>query len=188
MSRDRLVLVTQNKHKLTELTPLFKKYSVEFETTSHEKHEIRSDNVEEIALVAAQYAYKTIERPVLVDDTGFFVSALNDFPGSYPAYVLNTIGCPGILRLMEGVEDRIARFTTAVGYCDGELTKTFQGTMHGRISQSIQGKGGFGYDPIFIPDGFQKTYAELSLGEKISISHRTRAFEKFLKWYISRSE
>jgi len=185
MSKDRLVLVTQNIHKLKELTPLFKKYSVEFDTTNHEKHEIRSDDVEEIALAAAQHAFRIIGRPVLVDDTGFYISALKDFPGSYPAYVLNTIGCPGILRLMEDVEDRSARFITAVGYYDGIILKTFQGTMAGRISHKVQGKEGFGYDPIFIPDGFKKTYAELSLGEKVSISHRTRAFEKFLKWYKS---
>ncbi|MGY5865718.1 MAG: XTP/dITP diphosphatase [Candidatus Thorarchaeota archaeon] len=180
--------MTQNKHKLAELTPLFKKYGVEFDTTSHEKHEIRSESVEEIALTAARHAYDIIERPVLVDDTGFFVKALNDFPGSYPAYVLNTIGCSGILQLMVEIEDRLARFVTAVGYCDGEITKSFLGTMLGRITHKIRGEDGFGYDPIFIPSGFDKTYAELSFEEKISISHRTQAFEKFLKWFTTESE
>ena len=89
---------------------------------------------------------------------------------------------------MVEIEDRFARFVTAVGYCDGEITKSFLGTMLGRITHKIRGEDGFGYDPIFIPSGFDKTYAELSFEEKISISHRTQAFEKFLKWFTTESE
>ncbi|MFW9836037.1 MAG: non-canonical purine NTP pyrophosphatase, partial [Candidatus Thorarchaeota archaeon] len=70
MSKDRLVLVTQNKHKLKELAPLFQKYNIEFDTTPLEKHEIRSENIEEIARVAAKVAFETLQRPVVVDDTG----------------------------------------------------------------------------------------------------------------------
>ncbi len=118
----------------------------------------------------------------MVDDTGFFVSALSDFPGSYAAYVLKTIGYQGILKLLEGFKNRSARFMTAVAFNDGATTKSFIGVMHGTISERPAGDSGFGYDPIFIPDGFSKTYAELSLTEKITISHRTRAFRKLLEW------
>ncbi len=76
MSKDRIVLLTQNKHKLAELTPLFEEYGVPFETTTLEKFEIRSHNVEEIALAAAKHAYATLGKPVVLDDTGFFVPAL----------------------------------------------------------------------------------------------------------------
>jgi XTP/dITP diphosphohydrolase len=185
MSKDRLVLVTQNKHKLNELTPLFKKYNVDFETTSHKKHEIRSEDVEEIAHVAAKVAYDSLQQPVVVDDTGFFVKSLNGFPGSYAAIVLKSIGYEGILRLMAGKVERTSKFMTAVGYCDGDQLKTFVGTMSGTITQEAAGEGGFGYDPIFVPDGFSKTYAQLKLEEKVSISHRTKAFEEFLQWYTS---
>jgi XTP/dITP diphosphohydrolase len=183
MSRDKLVLVTQNPHKLKELTPLFKKYKVEFDTTSLEKHEIRSESIEEIAQLAAKVAYETLQQPVVVDDTGFFVDSLNGFPGSYAGIILNFIGFEGILRLMTDKNERASVFKTAVGYFDGETLESFVGTMSGSVARESAGVGGFGYDPIFIPDGFTKTYAELTFDEKVSISHRTKAFEEFLIWY-----
>ncbi len=177
--------MTTNRHKIKELTPLFARYNVEFETTSLEKLEIRSDSVEEIARVAALDAIEKIGRPVVVDDTGLFIDALNGFPRSYPAFVLETIGRAGILRLMEGVQNRSAYFITAVGYSDGRNTHTFVGQMFGSIALEERGTGGFGYDPIFIPDGHDRTYAELTLEEKVAISHRTRAFTSFLEWFTS---
>ncbi|MFW9957753.1 MAG: XTP/dITP diphosphatase [Candidatus Odinarchaeota archaeon] len=188
MSRDRIVLVTQNKHKLAELKPLFDEFNVPFDTTDLEKLEIQSQDVEDIALTAAKHAHGILNRPVVVDDTGFFVSVLNDFPGSYAAYVLETIGYQGILRLIEGASDRSARFVTAVAFCDENNLKSFIGQMSGTISEVPSGEGGFGYDPIFIPDGFSTTYAQLSLSEKVQISHRTRAFRAFLEWRTSIAE
>jgi XTP/dITP diphosphohydrolase len=185
MSKDRLVLVTQNKHKLKELTPLFKKYSVEFDTTSLEKYEIRSESIEEIAREAAKVAFEILQKPVVVDDTGFFVDSLNNFPGSYAAIVLKSIGYEGILRLMVDNENRKSEFKTVVGYCDGQHLESFVGTTSGAVAREPAGKDGFGYDPIFVPEGFTKTYAELTLDEKVSISHRTKAFEEFLRWYSS---
>jgi len=185
MSKDSIVLVTQNKHKLAELTPLFEEYGLPFETTTLEKFEIRSTDVEEIAGAAAQHAFMTLGRPVVLDDTGFFVASLKEFPGAYAAFVLKSIGYEGILKLLENVEDRTARFETAVGFCDGTHLKTFVGEMHGTISFEPSGSEGFGYDPIFIPDGFKKTYADLTFEEKISISHRSKAFRKFLEWGTS---
>ncbi|MGD9396008.1 MAG: XTP/dITP diphosphatase [Candidatus Thorarchaeota archaeon] len=185
MSRDRLVLVTQNQHKLKELRPLFKRYSVEFDITDLEKHEIRSENIEEIARIAAKIAFEALQKPVVVDDTGFFVDALNGFPGSYAGIVLKMIGYEGILRLMHNIEERSSKFMTAVGYCNGNHLESFVGTMLGSVAFKPAGEGGFGYDPIFLPTGFPKTYAELTLDEKVSISHRTQAFEKFLQWYTS---
>ena len=185
MSKDRLFLITQNKHKLAELTPLFEEYGVPFETTDLEKFEIRSHDVEEIAIAAAKHANGILNRPVVVDDTGFFVSSLSDFPGSYAAYALQTIGYKGILRLLDGVDDRSARFVTAVAFCDKNNLKSFIGHMRGTISDAPFGEGGFGYDPIFIPDGFSRTYAQLTLSEKVQISHRTKAFRAFLEWVTS---
>ncbi|MGY5871652.1 MAG: RdgB/HAM1 family non-canonical purine NTP pyrophosphatase [Candidatus Thorarchaeota archaeon] len=185
MSRDSIVLVTQNKHKLAELTPLFEEYGLPFETTKLEKLEIRSDDVEEIAGAAAKHAFMILGKPVVLDDTGFFVSALKDFPGAYAAFALKAIGYQGILKLLDGVEDRSARFVTAVGFYDGTHLKTFVGEMHGTISEHPSGSEGFGYDPIFIPKGFTETYADLTFSEKISISHRSKAFRKFLEWGTS---
>jgi XTP/dITP diphosphohydrolase len=188
MSRDRLVLVTQNKHKIAELKPLFDEYNVSFDTTDIEKLEIRSQSVEEIALNAARHAYEALKRPVVVDDTGFFLSGLNDFPGSYAAYVLQTIGYQGILKLLEGVPNRSARFVTAVAFCNDVVLQSFVGEMVGDVKDTPSGTGGFGYDPIFIPRGLTKTYAQLSLAEKVKISHRTKAFRSFLEWKTATSE
>lgn len=183
MSRDKLVLVTQNKHKLTELRPLFERFDVSFETTSVEKFEIRADNVEAVAREAAITAYDVLKHPVVLDDTGLFVDALNGFPGTYSAYILKTIGATGILRLMNDIDKRDAKFVTAVGYSDGDAVRTFVGIMPGKIAQAPAGEEGFGYDPIFVPQDETRTYAQLSLTEKVSISHRTKAFRKFLDWY-----
>lgn len=185
MSRDSLVLVTQNQHKLKELKPLFQKYNVDFDTTAHEKYEIRSESIEEVAREAAKIAYETIQSPVVVDDTGFFVDSLNGFPGSYAGLVLKFIGFEGILQLMTDKVDRGSVFKTAVCYFDGQQLESFVGIMSGTVARESAGVGGFGYDPIFIPEGFSKTYAELTLEEKVSISHRTKAFEEFLRWYTS---
>ncbi|MCK4279064.1 MAG: XTP/dITP diphosphatase [Candidatus Thorarchaeota archaeon] len=183
MSRDSLVLMTQNQHKLTELKPLFERFDVSFETTSMEKFEIRADNVEAVAHEAAITAYDVLKQPVVLDDSGLLVDALNGFPGTYSAYVSKTIGNAGILRLMNNIDKRTAKFVTAVGYADGDAVRTFVGVMLGNIAQAPAGKEGFGYDPIFVPRGETRTYAQLSLLEKVNISHRTKAFRKFLDWY-----
>lgn len=183
MSKDRLVLVTQNKHKLKELRPLFKKYEIEFDITSIEKIEIRSDNIEEIARMAAKTAFQELQKPAVVDDTGFFVDALNGFPGSYAGMVLKHIGYEGILQLMKDKTERACVFKTAVGFFDGRRLESFVGTMTGYVAPEAAGIEGFGYDPIFVPNGHSKTYAELTFEEKVSISHRTKAFNAFLKWY-----
>ncbi len=183
MLRDKLVLMTQNQHKLTELRPLFERFDVSFETTSMEKFEIRADNVEAVAHEAAITAYDILKQPVVLDDSGLLVNALNGFPGTYSAYVSKTIGNAGVLRLMNGIDERTAKFVTAVGYADGSNIRTFVGVMDGNIAQAPAGKGGFGYDPIFIPRGETQTYAQLSLAEKVNNSHRTKAFRKFLDWY-----
>jgi XTP/dITP diphosphohydrolase len=186
MSNNKILLVTQNEHKLRELTPLFSHYGIPFETSSLEKTEVRSNSIEVVAREAARYAFAEVKRPLVLDDTGLFIDSLNGFPMAYPAFVLETIGVEGILKLMKGERNRSARFITAVGYADSEIVEVFVGEMTGEISFETTGTGGFGYDPIFVPEGMDRTYAELSFSEKTAISHRTRAFNQFLKWYKER--
>ncbi|MFW9908617.1 MAG: RdgB/HAM1 family non-canonical purine NTP pyrophosphatase [Candidatus Thorarchaeota archaeon] len=180
-----LILVTQNKHKLRELKPLFEEFKVPFRSTILKKFEIRSNEVERVALEAAKVAYIEAKRPVVLDDTGLYIDALGGFPMSYAAFALETIGRQGILTLMQGAKNRKARFVTAVGFSDGETLATFKGVMEGSIAEKEEGSEGFGYDPIFIPEGHTRTYAQLSFNEKISISHRTKAFKAFLEWYTA---
>ncbi len=185
MSGNELILITNNQHKIAELKPVFEEYGLKFTTNPYSKVEIRSDEVAEVAEVAAKHAFNELKGLVVVDDTGLYIDSLNGFPKAYAAFVLRTIGIEGILRLMDGIDDRSARFVTAVGFSDGKQIKVFTGVTHGTISLTPSGDSGFGYDPIFIPDGMNKTYAQLSMLEKVSISHRTKAFHAFLEWYVN---
>jgi len=120
--------------------------------------------------------------PCRVEDSGFFVEELNGFPGTYSKYVQETIGNEGILKLLEGKENRNAYFKTVIGYCDENGVKLFKGIVRGKVSEEIRSKGfGFAYDSIFIPEGEDRTFAEMTAEEKSEISHRKRAFEEFKK-------
>nr|WP_250317236.1 RdgB/HAM1 family non-canonical purine NTP pyrophosphatase [Methanoculleus bourgensis] len=141
--------------------------------------EFRHVDVGEIARGKAAYAYETLSRPLIVDDTGFFIDALRGFPGACAAYVQDTIGNAGILKLMEGVENRSAHFETAVAFAREDGIRVFRGILPGTIVEP-QGAGGFGYDPIFAYEG--RTLAEMPLAEKSRISHRARALEAFRAW------
>jgi XTP/dITP diphosphohydrolase len=184
MPSDPLILATQNQHKLAELRPLFSEFGVQFETTSIDKLEVRSDDVEVVAREAAWHAFRQLDRAVVVDDTGLWIDSLDGFPRAYPAFVLETIGLQGILKLLEGEPVRTATFVTAVGFADENDIKTFVGRMEGTISINPKGSEGFGYDPIFIPTDDTRTYAQLSMDEKVRISHRSKAFRKFLTWFV----
>jgi len=144
--------------------------------------ELRSDDVAKIAEGKARFAFDALRVPVLVDDTGFSVDALNGFPGPYAAFVLHTIGYQGILKLMEGVEERGARFTTAIAYSDEKGVQVFSGMIEGTIARKPRGAGGFGYDPIFQYGTL--TLAELPLAEKSRISHRAQALARFRDWFF----
>lgn len=176
-----LKVVTGNPNKAKEVAAYFGE-SVIVEHVKLDLPEYRGDDVGEIARGKAKSAFDIVGGPLIVDDTGFYIGALNGFPGAYAAYVLDTIGMDGILRLMEGVSDRDAYFETAVAYADEEGIFIFKGRMDGEITTATCGTEGFGYDPIFRVG--EKTLAEISLAEKSSISHRGRALEEFKKWFL----
>jgi XTP/dITP diphosphohydrolase len=153
--------------------------------------EIQSDSLKEIAQTTAINAYKQSHLPVFVEDAGLFIDALNGFPGPYAAYAYKTIHNAGILQLMENKNNRIARFQSAVAYYDGTLSepKCFNGESNGQITQTEhkrRGKSVFGFDPIFQPIGSEKSFAEMSIEEKNSFSHRAMAIRRFAKWFKKR--
>ena len=135
----------------------------------------------DIARYGARETFEATEgdEPVLVDDTGLFVEALDGFPGAYSAFVEDTLGIERVWRLAEAEENRKAAFRTVLVYDDGETAETFEGSVRGRIV-APRGAGGFGYDPVFEHDG--KTFAEMDTAEKNAISHRGRALSKFADW------
>ncbi|WP_218260306.1 XTP/dITP diphosphatase [Saccharolobus shibatae] len=181
----RIGVVTSNENKFMELKELAKDFNIELEQLKGEKIEIQSDNLEEISKTAAYLAYLTFRRPLIVDDSGLFIETLQNFPGPYTNFVKNTIGLKGILKLLEDVKDRSAYFMTVLTFTDGKIIKTFNGIVKGVISEEIRGNSGFGFDPIFIPEGEKRTFAEMSLEEKNKYSHRARAFAKFADFLTS---
>ncbi len=111
---------------------------------------------------------------------------LGGFPGPYSSFVHKTIGTGGILHLMTKSLDRAAHFQSTVATCvEKDECKIFSGTVQGVITHRAGGRAGFGFDPIFIPEGETRTFAQMPQRVKNLYSHRARAFEKFAKWYLS---
>jgi len=173
-------MVTSNANKAREVAAFFGGL-LEVTHIALDLPEHRSNDVGEIAAGKARAAYEQLKTPLIVDDTGFSVEALNGFPGPYAAYVQQSIGNAGILKLMEGRTNRAARFTTAIAYADDNGVRVFPGVLNGRITYSPRGDGGFGYDPIF--EIGSTTLAEIPMEEKSKMSHRARALAAFHEWF-----
>lgn len=176
-----ILFLTSNKDKISEAATILKRFNINVIGSPQKGIEIQSDSVSEVARVCAENAYKRIKKPLFVEDSGLFVDALGGFPGVYSSYALEKIGCEGILRLLGQERHRSARFECAIAYANEGGIRLFGGTVQGSIAGSIFEGKGFGYDPIFIPEGHGKTFScDFELKQKIS--HRVRAFEQFGKF------
>ena len=173
--------VTSNEHKFQEIGRKLTLSGISIEWVKMAYEEIQADNTSDISMDSAEKLSREIHEPFFLEDTGLYIDSLNGFPGPYSSFVSRTIGNEGILKLLKGA-DRVARFITVITYWDGEGFHQFTGTLEGEISLEIKGSGGFGFDPIFIPSGQAKTLSDMSLDEKNSISHRSRALERFVSF------
>ncbi len=174
----RLDFVTSNRHKFEEARRILDGLGVAVGHRTVTLPEIQSDSLAEIAVHKALAAHRITGGAVLVEDDGLFVESLGGFPGPYSSYVFGTIGNRGILELARG--DRAAAFRSAVAYSDGERTLHFQGMVRGSISDAPRGNG-WGYDPIFVPEGAGGTFAQI---DKDGFSHRRAALAAFAEWYL----
>lgn len=180
----KIVFVTSNNGKFNEARSILGAKKIELLQNTEGYPELQEDDLEPIASFGAKWVAEKLQIPVMVDDSGLFINALNGFPGPYSAFVENKIGNKKILRLMEDEEDRTAYFKSVIGYCEpGNDAVVFTGIVKGLISFEERGSGGFGYDPIFEYNG--RTFAEMSSEEKNKYSHRKRALEKFFEWLSS---
>ena len=183
---------TGNINKFNEVRSILRQYDISVGMLKLKGDEIQSDSLKEIAQKSVIYAYKRCKLPIFVEDAGLFINQLSGFPGPYSAYVYKTIHNSGILKLMVGSKERDAKFQSVIGYCDQETIcepKCFEGEVNGQITlaeRKEQGKSGFGFDPIFLPSGSEKTFAEMALVEKNCYSHRAIAIRKFAEWYRKR--
>ncbi len=176
--------VTTNAGKFREAAALLKEQGVDIEHFDLLLPEVQADTSEEVAQYSAKVLGEEADFDFFVDDSGFYVDALKGFPGVYSSYVYRTVGLAGVLRLMEGVERRTARFETVIVLWHAGETRTFRGECRGTVAHEPRGTGGFGFDPIFLPDGHDRTFAEMAVEEKNAISHRgnaARALATFLK-------
>jgi len=149
--------------------------------------EIQSLDVEEVAKAKALSAFQATGLPVVVDDTGMSIESLNGLPGALVVWFLDVLKQDGIIKLLANERNRKASVSTCIAYADETGVSVFTGTINGKIPDSVKGENGFGYDPIFIPDGHDKTYAEMSSDEKNQISMRKIALLKF-KDFMSKNK
>jgi XTP/dITP diphosphohydrolase len=138
------------------------------------------------ALLKAKFGFENYKTPCFSDDSGLEVEALNNEPGVFSARYAgepkdDNRNTEKLLENLKGISNRKACFKTVLIYIDKEGSKhIFEGRVNGTIILEKRGNHGFGYDPIFVPDGFEKTFAEMNMEEKSQLSHRARAVEKFV--------
>jgi len=188
----KIVFATNNKHKLDEIRKI-----------SEGKHEILSLNdincrtdipetgttLEENALIKARFVKDNFGYDCFADDTGLEVKALDGAPGVYSARYAGE-DCRAednirkLLTNLEGISDRRAAFRTVIALLIGDEQYFFEGAIHGKIIDEKRGESGFGYDPVFVPDGYEQTFAELGEDIKNNISHRAIATTKLIRFLL----
>ncbi len=199
-----LIFATHNEHKSTEIQAIL---GDRFRVLTLDQAGIRDDipedqdTLEGNALQKAGYVYEHLRLDCFADDTGLEVRALKGEPGVYSARFAEITGermpdedatlanVRKLLQRMEGVTDRHARFRTVIALIIDGKEFTFEGIVEGEIIVKQRGEGGFGYDPVFLPDGHTETFAEMAPAQKNKISHRGKAVNRlveFLKNYSDR--
>jgi len=183
----KIIFVTSNEGKVAEFSALMAPLGHEVEQLDCGYPEVQADTLDEVARAGLEHLKTERGGPLVLEDAGLFIDALKGFPGVYSNYALRTLGNPGILKLMDGIEHRNARFEAALGFLDesGEA-HIFKGSCPGSIGVEMKGTGGFGFDPIFIPEGHGRSFAEMTVEEKGVLSHRGRAGRAFAEWLAGR--
>lgn len=188
-----IVLASRNEHKIEELRTTLKPLGIELKSTYDfpELEEVIEDKetLEGNALKKARYVYEKTGLPALSDDTGLEVDALNGRPGVYSAryageQATDQDNVDKLLDELKGIplQRRGAQFRTVAALVNENETHTFEGVCRGTIITKKRGSEGFGYDPIFVPASYKKTFAELNSDEKNQISHRGKAIQKVVNF------
>jgi XTP/dITP diphosphohydrolase len=169
------LFVTGNHNKAREAAEIL---GIELRSIALDLPELQDLDVAQVATVKAAAAREALgapDSPILVEDSGLVVEAWNGLPGAFTKWFLASVGNEGILRMLSGEENRSARAACAVAIAFGDgSTRVFLGEVGGMIAPEPRGSGGFGWDPIFVPEGYAETYAELG-PRKHEDSHRARA-------------
>lgn len=188
----KIVFATNNQHKLEEVRAMIGDY---FQVLSLKDIDCNEDipenglTFEENAISKARYIKEHYGYDCFADDSGLEVTALNNAPGVFSA---RYAGEPSnsqrniekLMHEMQGKEERSARFRTCIAYLTGEEELYFEGCVEGSIIDTLRGCNGFGYDPLFVPCGYDITFAEMSSEEKNKISHRAIAVQKLIEYLL----
>jgi XTP/dITP diphosphohydrolase len=173
---NRFTLVTSSEPKRREIFDILR---MELLVSSIDLPEIQSLDLREILSRKAREAFDRLKVPVVVEDVSLELSAFKGFPGPLVKWLIKTSGPKGVIALCRAVGDMRARAVCGVLAWDGEREYWAEGAVYGTIADAPRGVSGFGWDPVFIPAGSECTFAEMTAGEKNSISHRGKAWRKF---------
>jgi|HubBroStandDraft_1064217.scaffolds.fasta_scaffold07294_12 non-canonical purine NTP pyrophosphatase (RdgB/HAM1 family) len=166
-----LLFVTSSHGKLAEVRRIV---GTPVEMIDIELVEPQAVDLDVVVAAKAQQAYEHVRRPVIVEDSGLFISAWNGLPGALVKWFLQCVDVTGICDMLHEFPVREATARTCVGFHDGQL-RIFEGTVKGSIARSPRGERGFGFDSIFIPEGSERTFGEMGPEQKDQVSMRQRA-------------
>ncbi len=184
----KLLFATNNPNKLKEVQAKLPKYEIVSlqELGITEEIPETGSTLEENALIKARYLYQKFQLDCFADDTGLEIESLNNEPGVYTARYAGDeksaeANMEKVLTKLKGKTNRKARFRTAIALIQGGNEKIVEGIVYGKIIEEKRGNGGFGYDPIFVADGYDETFAQLSLNIKNKIGHRGLAVNELVE-------
>lgn len=186
----KLVFATHNKNKFTEVKAMLP-HHIELlsldDIGCNEDIEETADTIEGNAILKANYVRDNYNLDCFADDTGLEVESLNNEPGVYSARYAgesnnSEANMQKLLKNLEGKNDRSARFKTAIALAMNHSEIMFLGICEGEIIKELRGDSGFGYDPVFQPKGFDKTFAEMTLTQKSEIGHRGKAMRQLINY------
>ena len=180
----KLFFATSNIGKVLEFEDILK---IPLEIAKLEIDEVQSMDLEYVAKKKTEEAFKILKKPVITDDVGVFIEVWNGFPGPFAKFILESLGNVRILKLLKNEKNRNVIVRSAISYHNGKKVRVFVGEVKGTLAFKERGTDGWGFDPIIIPNGETKTYAELGQIRKNQISHRKKAIDKLKEYLDSQS-
>lgn len=169
MLSKQILFTTTNKHKIDSASLILERYGFIVKGIEVHIDEIQAEEPKKVATDKAEKAFKVIEKPLIVMDSGLFIEDLNNFLGVYTKYILETIGEKGLMALTKSLPNNCAYVQRTIAFTDGKDTKVFQSRGYGTIIQEQRGENGWSYDKIFLVKGKNKTLAEMTDEEKVKV-------------------
>ncbi|KKQ41866.1 MAG: Ham1-like protein [Microgenomates group bacterium GW2011_GWC1_37_8] len=181
MAKKKIIFITNSENKVKEAQEILgDEFSISL--VKFDLDEIQTVDGKKVIKKKAEEAYNLLRQPLIVEDTSLYFDAWNGLPGALVRWFLDTVECEGICRMMDKEINRKAWAESVVAYHNGKDIKIFSAKLEGTVPQKPKGEYKFGWDPIFVPKGYKKTFGELGPEEKNKISTRKLALEKLGKY------